>query len=500
MKQAIFLFTIVFFTFENLFAQQTIFLYPNRDSGIGYHTNRNSENTNYGNAPQICAIQIPSFDSTGVNTGRTLFDFDWSQIPAFATITSAKLNFYAYDYDGTHPSSILNNGHVGNNSSYLRRVTQNWGEYTVTWNTQPTATNTNQVILPASTSSNQDYLNIDVTQLVQDILANPTTSHGFLLGLVDEVLIANLSFHSMDGNDPTKHPKLEITYEICGQIEMYPNRDAGIGYHDNRNSENTNYGNAPQTCAMQIPSFDSTGVNTGRTLFDFDWSQIPASSTITSAKLNFYAYDYDGTHPSSILNNGHVGNNSSYLRRVTQNWGEYTVTWNTQPSATNTNQVILPASTSSNQDYLDIDVTQLVQDIIDNPTTSHGFLLGLVDEVLIANLSFHSTNGNDPTKHPRLVLDIECKTTSAFDNNKTTASNYKSIVYPNPSANFISIKTENLIIKNLKIYSFDGKLVLTQNEFLTHEKIDVSNFENGMYFMIFENDSSRESLKFTVNK
>lgn len=482
-------------------AQTTISLYPNKDASLGYHDNRNTENTNYANALQIAAFQIPSFDSTGVNTNRGLFDFDLSQIPNNSVIIDAKLSLVAYDYDGQHPSSILNSGHTGNNQAYLKRVTQNWQENVVTWNTQPSATPQNQIVLQQSTSTNQDYLDIDVTQLVQDMIDNPNQSYGFLFGLVDEVLVANLSFHSKEGNDMSKYPKLEISYRFCGEFEFFPTKDVSLGYHDNRNTENTNYATALQLAAFQIPSFDSTGVNTNRGLFDFDLSEIPQNTVISSAKLNLYAYDYDGTHPSSILNSGHVGNNESYLRRVTQSWQENVVTWNTQPIATPQNQVVLPQSTSTNQDYLNIDVTQLVQDMIDNPNQSHGFLLGLIDEVLTANLTFHSKEGSDSTKYPKLIIDIDCKD----DPNSTNQISRKDKVlynspriYPNPANDFIriDIDLEDKIVKNLKIFSFEGKLVFDKDNFNTSETISTTSFNNGMYVLRIEENENISYVKF----
>jgi hypothetical protein len=84
---------------------------------------------------------------------------------------------------------------------------------------------------------------------------------------------------------------------------------------------------------------------------------------------------------------GHWGtNNSSLLQRITENWEENIVTWNTQPASTTQHQVILPQSTNYMQDYLDIDVTLLTQDM--QKDNNYGFLLRLANEVPSNGLMF----------------------------------------------------------------------------------------------------------------
>ena len=60
-------------------------------------------------------------------------------------------------------------------------------------------------------------------------------------------------------------------------------------------------------------------------------------------------------------------------------WNEQSITWNNQPNVTTQNQIIVPASSSVHQNY-NINVTSLVQDIINNPNSSFGFSLKLQTE------------------------------------------------------------------------------------------------------------------------
>ena len=113
--------------------------------------------------------------------GRHFFKFELSQIPAGATIHSAKLNLFANPYPTQAPHSTLG----GSNASYIRRVNQSWSSQTCTYNTQPTYTILDEVLLPASVSSNQDYLDIDVLNLIVPMVTQ-NQNFGFVLMLQTE--------------------------------------------------------------------------------------------------------------------------------------------------------------------------------------------------------------------------------------------------------------------------------------------------------------------------
>src|SRR6266496_4660092 len=107
-------------------------------------------------------------------TWRSLFKFNLSCIPPNATVTSANLNlFYATQNNfGNAQHSSLSSS----DESVLQRSTSWWSENTVTWNNQPTATIMDQVILAQSTSGMQDYPNLDVTAMVQQMVSYPSSN------------------------------------------------------------------------------------------------------------------------------------------------------------------------------------------------------------------------------------------------------------------------------------------------------------------------------------
>lgn len=146
---------------------------------------------------------------------RSLIEFNLSSIPANATITDARLNLYfnPTSEEGKHVQIW------GSNKSYLQRITSSWSESTVTWNTQPTTTTLNQVSLPATTTSTQSMLNINVKQLIIDSRNNPSSSFGFMLKLQHEKSFKKLIFASSDNPDASIRPKLVITYTTPSPIQ-----------------------------------------------------------------------------------------------------------------------------------------------------------------------------------------------------------------------------------------------------------------------------------------
>lgn len=198
-------FTLLFVVFVsiNLLAQTTIITI--RPGAEGKNSILESIN------PTLNRADHPNFSTTAWTVSlstakiRSLIEFDLSAIPAGANIVEAKLNLYYVPLGSTQHSNTS-----GSNESYLQRVTQSWNKSTVTWNNQPTTTNSNEVALPNSISPTQDYLGVDVSQLVRDMIQ--FGNYGFMLKLATEQYYRNLTFASGDYADNTKHPALIVKY------------------------------------------------------------------------------------------------------------------------------------------------------------------------------------------------------------------------------------------------------------------------------------------------
>lgn len=187
------------------YAQITLTFQPDSGCGKDAFAWTLLPNNAYPNHPDFIATM---WTNNGNPSGtRQFVDFDLAVIPPGVTVQSAVLDLYHYQ-------SQLNTGHSnlsGPADGWLQRVTQPWQENTLTWNNQPTTTTQNQVTLPAPTSMTQNY-SLNVTQLVQDYLNNPSASFGFMLRLQNESYYRSLLFASSDNVNALLRPKLTVVY------------------------------------------------------------------------------------------------------------------------------------------------------------------------------------------------------------------------------------------------------------------------------------------------
>ena len=373
----------------------------------------------------------------------------------------------------------------------MQRNTSNWTEQTVNWINQPSSTNIDEVILPQSTSPTQDYLNIDVKNIVQHMVTNPHDNYGFMLKLINESYYARLIFASGDNPIVSKHPKLNIKYSIpasdCILFRLdQVDEDAAI---DDYNPGN-NYPNEIEynSCAWTI---SGTPV-IWRDLFKFNLPCELAQTTIQSAHLSlFYAAqnNYGNTTHSSL-----TSSNESVLQRITSSWSENTATWNNQPSFTVVDQVVLPQSISGTQDYTNIDVTNMVRVMINNNNQNYGFMIKLTNENYYSRLIFASGDNPDIGKHPLLEV---CYTITTSVQEAVAPSNIS--VYPNPFNDEVNISISSTIANaQFNLYNVLGEKVYTKSDLNGNQfHIDCPKIANGIYFYdLFENgiEISRSKL------
>ncbi|MEP6794396.1 MAG: DNRLRE domain-containing protein [Saprospiraceae bacterium] len=397
-------------------------------------------------------------------TLRSIIQFDLSSIPPGAGILDARLSLF-------HNNVSQSAGHAGNNAAYLRRITEPWNESMVNWSSQPAYTTLDQIYLPESTSSEQDYENINVAPLIRDMIANPTQSFGFMFMLESEAVLHSMKFGSSDLGQPTRRPKLEITYSTnpveC--ITLQPateGKDAKVFSLSPQN----NFGNDEDLIAATWTFGGSDG--TLRGLMEFDLSSLPQNVLVTNAALSLY---YNTTSASA----GQDGSNSTLLQRITEPWNEQTVNWNNQPATTNAQEVILPESTSMSQDYTEIDVTGLIQDILANPATSHGIMLKQIVETAFRSMKFASSDHPIASDHPKLEV---CYTTTTA----TQDLNFKKIsIWPNPFQN--SFQMLDLAGKYfIKITDVSGTVFYSATIESNHQGITIDKLDDippGIYFI-----------------
>lgn len=461
---------------------KTLILQPDscqgKDAVIGDCVSCGNPNANFGNHDDFLAASW-TVGGNPSNT-RALLAFDLSAIPAGAPIISAQLSLYH------NPSSLSGNiGHSqngGSNAGWLKRISTAWDEMTVTWNNQPSTTTQNQVNLSASSSNTQDYLNIDVQALIQDMVNAPGQNNGFMLQLQTESPLRSLLFASSDHANSALHPRLVVVYEdttAAECISLQPHNtscdngiDAVIGDCVSCGNPNSNFGSHDD---MIVASWTVGGnPSNTRALLNFDLSAVPANAVITSASLSLYH------NPNSLSGNiGHSqngGSNAAWLRRVTSAWTEYGVTWNSQPTTSTQNQVVLPASNSTTEDYLNIDVAALVQDIVSNPAQSFGMMIQLQTESPQRSLLFASSDHANPARHPQLDV---CYTFSTGTRDVSSSSAFA--MYPNPTKGSFRLKfSAGAERYTVSIYNAYGALVY-ETELQTEEAIIQTPLSAGLY-------------------
>jgi hypothetical protein len=192
-------------------AATCITLQPNAASGKDSYV----ESANPTIALGATGVDFPAIRGTnGGNPAedKAFIQFDLSSVPANAVIQSATYTLYANTTTlfGT-PAGTSTFGTA--NACYVKRVTSSWTEAGLTWNNQPTVTSIDQVLLPQSTSANQNY-DLNVTTFVQFWVQNPSQNYGMDLEIITPNTYNGHLFCSSDHSDASKHPKLVICYTL----------------------------------------------------------------------------------------------------------------------------------------------------------------------------------------------------------------------------------------------------------------------------------------------
>ena len=210
-KLAFFIMMVLCLGTKSIISQDTIILRPGPE-GKDADINSIFPDNNYLNSFKFKSMAWTHSGVPGQHRG--LIDFDLSFISPESTILEARLSLYF----GTFEIQYL--PHTGQNASYLLKITEPWEEDEVTWNNQPATTMENMVILHHSTYPEQDYPDIDVTELVRMMVSDPDNNHGLMIRLITEQHYRCLLFASGDCDVPEKRPRLEIIYMDCVAPEV----------------------------------------------------------------------------------------------------------------------------------------------------------------------------------------------------------------------------------------------------------------------------------------
>ena len=216
---------------------------------------------------------------------RAFQNFNISQLPTNAVINSAKLYYYAKTVGA---DNALNGQptYGSNNAVLLQKVTSPWNVNTLTWNNEPSIDTdiSNQVILPQSTNSAEDYV-VDITNLAQYWVNKPDSNFGFILKMQTENNPYNsMIFENGLATDTTRDARLEICYTV------------------------------PSTLPIALKSFSATAITSTYTRIDF------ATENEVNAAAIEIERSYDGNafvEASSLVAKGKASlNQYSYTDKI----------------------------------------------------------------------------------------------------------------------------------------------------------------------------------------
>jgi hypothetical protein len=233
-----------------------------------------------------------------------------------------------------------------------------------------------------------------------------------------------------------------------------------------------------------------------RAFLEFNLSSVNlTSSQVNSAKLFLYFPPNQATYDShSTLS----GSNETYLDRITQSWLENGVRWINQPTtvisnlSSSENRVIIPPTTSSNQD-IEIDITAMVKFWLDNPTQNFGMRFALATEQNYRRMTFATSDHVVDSLRPKLII-------NGFSESGLTASN-KNIdfdIFPNPVQGQLKIKSSGFGNKiDCEILTLEGKYLVSHSfEYSELEMIMATDgLSNGLYLIKISDEQGNQKIK-----
>ncbi len=254
-------------------------------------------------------------------------------------------------------------------------------------------------------------------------------------------------------------------------LNMKPGAELGKDAWLRDLSPDVNYGYHEEVSARAWTN--SGEALTIKTLIDFDLSLIPPGSFIESAELVLYGIIPEKNPPHSTL----TGSNESELHRLTEAWTEYGVTWNNQPSFTSQDRITVPAISREGED-IRLDVSQMVQYMVDNPEEAFGFGLELKLDEPYRALTFASSDYKDPSKHPELRVVFY----SLTDINEQEEASF--LLYPNPVSDEVHIQS-GVDYTEIEVWDLQGKKV--KNFTAGISTLNLADLPRGSYLLVLRN-------------
>ena len=470
-----------------LFCQiTTVTIQPNSEQGKDAYLRSLDPDVNRGDSPDLLAHSWTNGGNI-VNV-RSLIDFDLSELPNTAHIINAKITLYS-----VNSVAAGHHEYEENNSAFLERVLEPWNENLVTWNNQPITSQDNKVILPTSTESIQDYTQFDVTNLLRDALNSEEGFHGFLFKLQEEDIYRRMLFASSDYNDPSKHPKLEISYinnipTYCDTL--FTNEGNGKDAFLRSLDPDMNRGDKIELLAH---SWTNSGNEVDvRSIFTFNFEKLPSDINLLYSSLSLYSFN-----SPAVGHHENLVSNAAWLERVIEPWEEYEVTWNNQPMTTSQNRIELVEIPFDLRDLININVTDIVNDMIEDNKSMYGFLFRQKTEEVYSRMLFASGDHPDHSLNPKLEVCYEVPS-----NNFELKITNNIILFPSVSNNEVTInipEISELNDVNCIVFNSQGQIMCEIYNMENINQIEIKNYNSGIYFVTILEGKNKilKRLRFT---
>jgi len=312
------------------------------------------------------------------NTYKTLLWFNTSSLPAQAIVDEAILELY---YAGRDNGNTLTLG--------AHRVLAEWIDSEVThfqrkagsnWVVAGMGSGSDYTASPEATlplgSVASGWVQLDVTAAVQAWVANHANNHGLVLlqeaasGWVTYQFCSELGWTPCT---PAQAPRLVIRYHLQDPAPVKAAFQQGIGGYSGTNATCLAYSSSNNSCTLF-----KAGANDGlKSLLRFDLAAIPTGKTVDEATLRLY---YKGRSNSNDLTVG--------AYRLLAPWVDSQATWTQR--ITGINWVVPGLGSGSDYaaagggatavlgdggSWVEIDVTEMAQAWVNNPTQNYGLLL-----------------------------------------------------------------------------------------------------------------------------
>ncbi len=270
-----------------------------------------------------------------------------------------------------------------------------------------------------------------------------------------------------------------------------------------------------------------------RTAMKFILDEIPVGSEILSATLYLYSDPAKTSNSDSNSNSQLSGSNAFYIERITQDWNDKAVTWNTQPASSTEGRMLIPASSSTTEN-IQIDLTKMVQNWVNTPALNYGVKMFLQTELHYRSRNYGSIENTNVAIRPKLVIEYndppvgstieftydasgnrivrqvivisQLKSGHNINNEQTLSdpiqsdwSSLKMKIYPNPTRGDISLEFEGQIgfeTVQYKVFNVTGHIVASGNiEASAINTLPISHIPSGVYILTLQCGNENKNIK-----